>query len=89
MVLLGTMVGGYNVAPLVDLLKDAALGALAAEQLSRTVLVFDAFHDVAELAGRGNEHALAVMESWAAADWFSQPPPGARRHASHRREGRR
>jgi aconitate hydratase 2 / 2-methylisocitrate dehydratase len=73
--LLGTMVGGYNVPSLVDLLSDAALGALAAEQLSGTVLVFDAFHDVAELARRGNEHAQTVMESWAAADWFTRRPP--------------
>ena len=73
--LLGTMVGGYNVAPLVELLKDATLGGLAAEQLGCTVLVFDAFYDVAELAGRGNEHAVAVMESWAAADWFRSRRP--------------
>jgi len=73
--LLGTMAGGYNVASLVNLLGDGELGALAAEQLSGTVLVFDAFHDVADLARQGNEHATAVMESWAAADWFTRRRP--------------
>jgi aconitate hydratase 2 / 2-methylisocitrate dehydratase len=73
--LLGTMVGGYNVAPLVRLLDHSTLGALAAEQLRFTVLVFDAFHDVAELARRGHEQAKAVMESWAAAEWFTSRAP--------------
>jgi aconitate hydratase 2/2-methylisocitrate dehydratase len=73
--LLGTMVGGYNVAPLVELLNHEVLGALAAEQLGATLLVFDAFHDVTELAGRGNPHATAVLESWAAARWFTSRRP--------------
>jgi aconitate hydratase 2 / 2-methylisocitrate dehydratase len=73
--LLGTMVGGYNVAPLVELLNHEDLGAVAAEQLSATLLVFDAFHDVAELARGGNRNAAAVMKSWAAAAWFTRRPP--------------
>ena len=68
--LLGTMLGGYNILPLVDLLDDAELGALAAEQLKGTLLMFDAFHDVAEKAKGGNGNAQAVMQSWADAEWF-------------------
>ena len=74
MVLLGTMLGGYNVSALVELLDDANLGAVAAEQLAHTLLVFDAFHDVAARATSGNPHALAVMRSWAAAEWFTRRP---------------
>ncbi|MEO0423493.1 MAG: bifunctional aconitate hydratase 2/2-methylisocitrate dehydratase, partial [Pseudomonadota bacterium] len=69
--LLGTMLGGYNIMPLVELLDDDALGALAGEQLKRTLLMFDAFHDVAEKAKAGNANAEAVMQSWADAEWFT------------------
>ncbi|MEG0482984.1 MAG: bifunctional aconitate hydratase 2/2-methylisocitrate dehydratase [Acinetobacter sp.] len=69
--LLGTMLGGYNVAPLVELLDDAALSGLAAEALKKTLLVFDAFHDVAEKAKAGNANAQSVMQSWADAEWFT------------------
>ena len=69
--LLGTMLGGYNVAPLVALLDDAALAELAAEALKKTLLVFDAFHDVADKAKAGNANAQAVLQSWADAEWFT------------------
>ncbi|MDU4395117.1 MAG: aconitate hydratase B, partial [Acinetobacter ursingii] len=69
--LLGTMLGGYNVAPLVDLLDSAELGGLAAEALKKTLLVFDAFHDVADKAKSGNANAKAVLQSWADAEWFT------------------
>ncbi len=72
--LLGTMLGGYNVAPLVVLLDDAALAPLAVRALSRTLLVFDAYHDVQEKAAH-NPHARAVLESWANADWFTRRSP--------------
>ena len=72
---LGTMLGGYNVAPLVELLDDPALGDTAAKALSHTLLMFDAFHDVQEKAEGGNAHARAVMQSWAEADWFTSRPP--------------
>ena len=68
--LLGTMLGGYNIMPLVDLLDDKDLAALAADQLKYTLLMFDAFHDVADKAKGGNVHAQAVIQSWADADWF-------------------
>ncbi len=70
--LLGTMLGGYNVEPLVALLDDADLGFLAGEQLKYTLLMFDAFHDVREKADAGNENAKAVMQSWADAEWFTR-----------------
>ncbi|NMG43388.1 bifunctional aconitate hydratase 2/2-methylisocitrate dehydratase [Aromatoleum toluvorans] len=72
--LLGTMLGGYNVKPLIDLLADAEVGAVAAEGLKKTLLVFDYFHDVAELAKAGNANAKAVMQSWADAEWFTSRP---------------
>ena len=72
--LLGTMLGGYNVAPLIELLDNAELGGLAADALKKTLLVFDAFHDVEEKAKAGNAHAKAVLESWANAEWFTSRP---------------
>ncbi len=72
--LLGTMQGGYNIATLVELLDSAELGAVAAEQLKHTLLMFDAFHDVAEKAKAGNQHAKAVMQSWAEGEWFTNRP---------------
>ena len=69
--LLGNMHGGYNVATLVALLDDAELAGQAAEELKSTLLVFDAFHDVAEKADAGNTSAKAVMQSWADAEWFT------------------
>ncbi|ABC28979.1 aconitate hydratase 2 [Hahella chejuensis KCTC 2396] len=72
--LLGMMQGGYNISTLVELLDDASLGQLVAEQLKSTLLVFDTFHDIKEKADAGNANAKAVMESWANAEWFLQKP---------------
>ncbi len=72
--LLGTMLGGYNVAPLIEALKNPELAAVAVDGLSRTLLVFDAFHDVKALADQGLMAAQKVLESWAAADWFTARP---------------
>jgi aconitate hydratase 2 / 2-methylisocitrate dehydratase len=72
--LLGTMLGGYNVAPLIALLDDKELGAIAAQGLSHTLLMFDAFHDVSEKARNGNAHAQTVMRSWTDAEWFTRRP---------------
>ncbi len=72
--LLGTMLGGYNVAPLVDLLDNAAVGTIAADALKKTLLVFDQFHDVKEKADKGNANAKAVLQSWADAEWFTSRP---------------
>ena len=72
--LLGTMLGGYNVAPLVQLLDDAVVGAIAATALKNTLLVFDAFQDVQEKAKAGNANAQGVLQSWADAEWFTSRP---------------
>jgi aconitate hydratase 2/2-methylisocitrate dehydratase len=69
--LLGNMHGGYNVETLVKLLDDSELAEAAANELKSTTLVFDAFHDVAGKADAGNEHAKAVLQSWADAEWFT------------------
>ena len=72
--LLGTMQGGYNIQPLIDLLEDAKLAPIAAKALSHTLLLFDAFHDVQTKQQAGNAFAKQVMESWANAEWFLSRP---------------
>ncbi len=72
--LLGTMVGGYNVKPLIDLLDDAEVAAVAAKALKKTLLMFDFFHDVSLKASAGNVQAKDVMQSWADAQWFTERP---------------
>ncbi len=73
--LLGTMQGGYNIAPLVRFLDIPELAKVAATALSHTLLMFDAFYDVEEKAKSGNEFAKRVMISWAEAEWFLSKPP--------------
>lgn len=73
--LLGTMQGGYNIAPLVRFLDNPELSETAATALSHTLLMFDAFYDVEEKAKSGNEFAKRVMSSWAEAEWFLSKPP--------------
>lgn len=68
--LLGTMLGGYNVKYLVELLSDAELGKAAAEALKKTILVYNAFDDIVKLSA-SNENAKAVLQSWADAEWFT------------------
>lgn len=70
--LLGNMHGGYNIETLVTLLDNERLGALAAEELKHTLLMFDAFHDVEERAKNGCANAQGVMQSWAEGEWFTQ-----------------
>ena len=72
--LLGTMLGGYNIHPLVELLDHATLAPIAAEALKKTLLMFDAFHDVKDRADKGNVHAQGVLQSWADAEWFTSRP---------------
>ena len=72
--LLGTMLGGYNIPTLVELLDDAEVGKTSADALKSTLLMFDAFHDVEEKRQAGNPLAQAVMESWANAEWFLSKP---------------
>ena len=72
--LLGTMVGGYNVHPLIELLDDAEVATVAGAALKKTLLMFDYFNDVAEKAKAGNAVAKDVMQSWADAEWFTSRP---------------
>ena len=71
--LLGTMLGGYNVESLINLLTDDEVGSLAADGLCNTLLMFNAKHDVIELA-KENENAKRVVESWSEAEWFTSKP---------------
>jgi aconitate hydratase 2/2-methylisocitrate dehydratase len=71
--LLGTMLGGYNIRPLIELLEDQDLAPAAVEALSNTLLVFDAFSDVLEKS-KTNQHAKQVLDSWANAGWFTCKP---------------
>ena len=71
--LLGTMLGGYNIQPLIELLDDDGTADAAAVALSHTRLIYDAFHDVSEKAG-SNDYAMRVLRSWAEAEWFTSLP---------------
>lgn len=72
--LLGTMSGGYNVQPLIDLLENDKLAPLAAKALSYTLLIFDNFNEIAAKAKQGNSFAKQVLQSWANAEWFTSRP---------------
>jgi aconitate hydratase 2/2-methylisocitrate dehydratase len=72
--LLGTMLGGFNIKPMIDVLDDPVVGAVAAEGLKKTLLMFDFFHDVKDLADKGSANAKAVLQSWADAEWFTSRP---------------
>lgn len=71
--LLGTMMGGYNIAPLIELLDNETTAQAAETALSKIVMVYDAYHDLVEKAGH-NAHAKNVLQSWANADWFTSRP---------------
>ena len=71
--LLGTMLGGYNVESLIGLLEDDTVGGLAADGLSKTLLMFNAKHDVIELS-KTNKNAKRVVDSWSDAEWFTNKP---------------
>ena len=68
--ILGTMQGGYNIEPLIDMLSDKKLGELAAKKLSNLILIFDYYYDIERLYLGGNKNAKTVIESWANAEWF-------------------
>ncbi|MCK5810037.1 MAG: bifunctional aconitate hydratase 2/2-methylisocitrate dehydratase [Cocleimonas sp.] len=69
--LLGTMLGGYNIVPLIAALEDEEIASIAAQKLSHTLLMFDAFHDVKEKHDAGNTYATQIIQSWADAEWFT------------------
>ena len=72
--LLGTMLGGYNIQPLIDLLDDDDLAAIATNALSNTLLVFDAYHDIVEKA-KSNPFAKQVVDAWSNGAWFTRRDP--------------
>ena len=73
--ILGLMLGGFNVTPLVEALKiDGEVANEAAEQLKNTILVYDSFNDVKALMDGGNAKAKEVVESWANGEWFTNKP---------------
>lgn len=76
--LLGTMMGGYNIQPLIDLLDKPETAATAEKALSRTLLIYDAYHDVVEKAAT-NDYAKRVVQAWADAEWFTSRPALAER----------
>lgn len=71
--ILGTMLGGYNIQPLIDLLDIEITADAAAKALSHTLLIYDAFHDIAEKS-KSNKAAARVVRSWADAQWFTAKP---------------
>lgn len=73
--ILGTMLGGYNIQPLISALDKDETAPAAVKALSHTLLVFDAFHDVCDKSDAGNAYARQVLESWANAEWFTSKPP--------------
>ena len=72
--ILGTMMGGFNVTPLVEALKIAEVADAAANELKNTILVYNSFNEVKELMDGGNAKAKEVIESWANAEWFTNKP---------------
>ncbi|MDA7828725.1 bifunctional aconitate hydratase 2/2-methylisocitrate dehydratase [Gammaproteobacteria bacterium] len=68
--ILGTMLGGYNIQPLIECLKINELGDAAADALSKTLLIFDAFNEIFELS-QTNQHAKKVINAWAEGEWFT------------------
>ena len=73
--ILGTMLGGYNVQPLIDALSsdDKYVASAACDALKNTILVYSSFNDIEELA-KTNAYAKEVLESWANAQWFTSKP---------------
>ena len=87
--LLGTMVGGYNVHPLIELLDDAEVAGVAAEALKKTLLMFDFFNDVGRQGQGGQRQGQEVMQSWANAEWFTSRPEVEKKNHRHRVQGAR
>ncbi|MDZ7818530.1 MAG: bifunctional aconitate hydratase 2/2-methylisocitrate dehydratase [Aliarcobacter sp.] len=72
--ILGTMMGGFNVSPLVEALKIDEVADAAANELKNTILVYNSFNEVKELMDAGNAKAKEIIESWANAEWFTNKP---------------
>ena len=72
-IILGTMLGGYNIQPLIKCLENDELGEVAANALSKTLLIFDAFNEVLALS-ETNKNAKTVIDAWAEGLWFTEKP---------------
>lgn len=72
--ILGTMVGGYNIPPLIEALKDNSIAKTAADTLKHLIFVYDNFEIIAELS-KNNKFAKEIVESWANAEWFLSKKP--------------
>jgi aconitate hydratase 2/2-methylisocitrate dehydratase len=70
-IILGTMLGGYNIQPLIKCLESDELGEVAANALSKTLLIFDAFNEVLALS-ETNKNAKNVIDAWAEGLWFTE-----------------
>ncbi len=70
--ILGTMIGGYNVNSLIEILKSKnnLLAKEAAQVLKNIILVYDAANDIFDLS-QNNVYAKEVVNSWANAEWFT------------------
>ncbi|HQM75456.1 MAG TPA: aconitate hydratase B, partial [Candidatus Saccharicenans sp.] len=71
--LLGTMLGGYNVGPLVSFLQKESLAPEAARALAGIILVYGSYRQVVDLSS-SNQYAREVLQSWSEADWFRHRP---------------
>ena len=72
--LLGTMLGGYSIESLIDLLEDDETATEACEALSHTILIYEAHQSILEKSAK-NAHAKKIVDSWASADWFTSKDP--------------
>ena len=72
--LLGTMLGGYSIASLIDLLDDKETAEAACEALSHTILIYEAHQQILEKSS-SNKYAKKIVDSWASADWFTSKEP--------------
>ena len=72
--LLGTMLGGYSIESLINLLDDDETAEAACEALSHTILIYEAHQSILEKS-TNNAHAKKIVDSWASADWFTSKEP--------------
>jgi len=73
--LLGTMVGGYNVVYLYELLLDNKLAEFSASQFSNIILVYEYFDKIVKLMSENNRYAESIVQSWSNAEWFTNKAP--------------
>jgi len=72
--LLGTMLGGYNIEPLIGLLDNEDTAEIACDALSNTLLIYDAYQLVLDKSST-NEYAKKVVDNWSNATWFTSKKP--------------